>query len=224
MRRYCGSWRRYLWEGQQLNDTVTKTVPEDADFFDRVLIKHRKYLAFLLPFAIMQVIWWTTAFRFNWFPLYETRWQMPIVMFFGSTVAGMTSEGGGAVAFPVMTLLLHIDPITARDFSLIIQSAGMTCAMCVVLIMQIQIEKRAIFFGTLGSVPGIVVGSLFLDAYLSAAQKKMLFVSIWSSFAIALFILNSQHKRRTYDIIPEFSAWKAIVLILTGFVGGISDH
>lgn len=36
----------------------------------------------------------------------------------------MTSEGGGAVAFPVMTLLLQIDPITARDFSLIIQSAG----------------------------------------------------------------------------------------------------
>ncbi|PIO54178.1 hypothetical protein TELCIR_24464 [Teladorsagia circumcincta] len=132
----------------------------------------------------------------------------------------MTSEGGGAVAFPVMTLLLQIDPITARDFSLIIQSAGMTCAMCVVLIMQIQIEKRAIAFGTLGSVPGFVVGSLFLDPYLSAAQKKMLFVSIWSSFAIALFILNSQHKRRTYDIIPQFSAWKAIVLIMTGFVGG----
>ncbi|XGW18188.1 hypothetical protein V3C99_002644 [Haemonchus contortus] len=113
MRQPCGSWRRYLWEGQQLNDTAIKNVPEDADFFDRVLIKHRKYIAFLVPFAIMQ-----------------------------------------------------------------------------------------------------------LDAYLSAAQKKMLFVSIWSSFAIALFILNSQHKRRTYDIIPNFSAWKAIVLIMTGFVGG----
>ncbi|VDO38322.1 unnamed protein product [Haemonchus placei] len=220
MRQPCGSWRRYLWEGQQLNDTVIKNVPEDADFFDRALIKHRKYIAFLVPFAIMQLIWWTTAFRFNWFDLYETRWQMPVVMFFGSTIAGMTSEGGGAVAFPVMTLLLQIDPITARDFSLIIQSAGMTCAMCVVLIMQIQIEKRAIVFGTLGSVPGLVIGSIFLDAYLSAAQKKMLFVSIWSSFAIALFILNSQHKRRTYDIIPDFSAWKAIVLIMTGFVGG----
>nr|CDJ96699.1 Protein F26A1.8 [Haemonchus contortus] len=113
MRQPCGSWRRYLWEGQQLNDTAIKNVPEDADFFDRVLIKHRKYIAFLVPFAIMQ-----------------------------------------------------------------------------------------------------------LDAYLSAAQKKMLFVSIWSSFAVALFILNSQHKRRTYDIIPNFSAWKAIVLIMTGFVGG----
>ncbi|KAK6744908.1 hypothetical protein RB195_011557 [Necator americanus] len=242
MRKPCTSWRRYFWEGQQLNDNAEKTVPEDADFLDKVLIRHRKYVAFLVPFAIMQMIWWVTAFRFDWFTLYETRWQMPVVMFFGSTVAGMTSEGGGAVAFPVMTLLLQIDPSVARDFSLIIQSAGMTCAMCVVLIMQIQIEKRAILFGTLGSVPGFVIGSVLvcvfsyildsscnsysfiflqLDEHLSAAEKKMLFVSIWSSFAIALFILNAQHNRRTYDVIPQFNFWKATVLFFTGFVGGI---
>ena len=36
----------------------------------------------------------------------------------------MTSEGGGAVAFPVMTLALGIKPSVARDFSLMIQSCG----------------------------------------------------------------------------------------------------
>ena len=36
----------------------------------------------------------------------------------------MTSEGGGAVAFPVMTLLLKISPTIARDFSLMVQSVG----------------------------------------------------------------------------------------------------
>ena len=39
-------------------------------------------------------------------------------------LVGMTSEGGGAVAFPVMTLALHITPAVARDFSLMIQSCG----------------------------------------------------------------------------------------------------
>uniref|UniRef100_A0A1I7W9L5 Membrane transporter protein n=1 Tax=Heterorhabditis bacteriophora TaxID=37862 RepID=A0A1I7W9L5_HETBA len=39
-----------------------------------------------------------------------------------SNIVGMTSEGGGAVAFPVMTLGLKISPIVARDFSLIIQA------------------------------------------------------------------------------------------------------
>jgi hypothetical protein len=38
--------------------------------------------------------------------------------------SGMTSEGGGAVAFPVMTLALGIPPAVARDFSLMIQSCG----------------------------------------------------------------------------------------------------
>ena len=36
----------------------------------------------------------------------------------------MTSEGGGAVAFPVMTLALKVCPRVARDFSLMIQSCG----------------------------------------------------------------------------------------------------
>uniref|UniRef100_A0A1I7XS80 Membrane transporter protein n=1 Tax=Heterorhabditis bacteriophora TaxID=37862 RepID=A0A1I7XS80_HETBA len=97
----------------------------------------------------------------------------------------------------------------------------MTCAMSVILIMQIQIEKRAVIFGTIGSIPGFIVGSLFIDVYLTSQQKKMLFVSIWSSFAIALFILNVQHGRKTYDIIPNFKPWKASVLIMTGLVGGI---
>ena len=45
-------------------------------------------------------------------------------MVFGATIGGMTSEGGGAVAFPVMTLALGIKPSVARDFSLMIQSCG----------------------------------------------------------------------------------------------------
>jgi hypothetical protein len=49
---------------------------------------------------------------------------MTITMIFGSMVAGATSEGGGAVAFPVMTLVLKIQPTIARDFSLMTQSCG----------------------------------------------------------------------------------------------------
>lgn len=48
----------------------------------------------------------------------------------------------------------------------------------------------------------------------------MLFVSIWSSFAIALYMLNADERRKTYAAIPAFSPWKAFVLSCTGFVGG----
>ncbi|KJH39619.1 hypothetical protein DICVIV_14502 [Dictyocaulus viviparus] len=93
-------------------------------------------------------------------------------------------------------------------------------AMLVIVIMHVQIERKAVLFGMIGSVPGLVVGFNFLDPLLDAAQKKMLFVSIWSSFAIALFILNSQKKRTTYKLVVDFKLWKATVLIATGFVGG----
>ncbi|MCP9260404.1 hypothetical protein DINM_003757 [Dirofilaria immitis] len=45
-------------------------------------------------------------------------------MIFGSLIGGMTTEGGGAIAFPVMTLAMNISPIVARDFSFMIQSCG----------------------------------------------------------------------------------------------------
>ncbi|VDM43200.1 unnamed protein product [Toxocara canis] len=49
----------------------------------------------------------------------------------------------------------------------------------------------------------------------------MLFVAIWFSFAISLFILNTRKKRRTFEIIPNFCSSKAFILLLTGFVGGL---
>jgi hypothetical protein len=49
---------------------------------------------------------------------------MTITMLIGSFIGGATSEGGGAVAFPVMTLVLKLAPSVARDFSLMIQCCG----------------------------------------------------------------------------------------------------
>ena len=64
------------------------------------------------------------AIRHNYFAYFPTHYLMTITMIFGSMVAGATSEGGGAVAFPVMTLALKIEPSVARDFSLMTQSFG----------------------------------------------------------------------------------------------------
>ena len=51
---------------------------------------------------------------------------------------GMTSEGGGAIAFPVMTLAFNISPSVARDFSLMIQSCGMTAAAFTIFFMKVR--------------------------------------------------------------------------------------
>jgi hypothetical protein len=36
-----------------------------------------------------------------------------------------------------------------------------------------------------------------------------------------IFYFLRQHKRVTYDSIPNFGVWQAIVLLCTGFLGGI---
>ena len=51
-----------------------------------------------------------------------------LTMAVGSFVAGGTALGGGAVAFPAMTKVLAIEPVTAKTFSLAIQSFGMSAA------------------------------------------------------------------------------------------------
>ena len=53
-----------------------------------------------------EILWWMQAFRHDYFSYFPSRYLLSITMIFGATVAGMTSEGGGAVAFPVMTLAL----------------------------------------------------------------------------------------------------------------------
>ena len=65
-------------------------------------------------------------------------------------LAGMTSEGGGAIAFPVMTLALGIKPAVARDFSFMIQSCGMSAAAFTINFMKIKLERNSLLFCSLG--------------------------------------------------------------------------
>uniref|UniRef100_A0A915CZF0 Uncharacterized protein n=1 Tax=Ditylenchus dipsaci TaxID=166011 RepID=A0A915CZF0_9BILA len=199
-------FKKYFLEGQKLDKEHELRLQEcdakDLPFVDR----YRKYIAFAVPFVFMHIVWWTLAFRYN---------------IFRATIAGATSEGGGAVAFPVMVLLLHIDSTVARDFSLMIQSCGMTSASFTILFMKVQLEWHSILFCTLGSTFGIILGLQYVDQLLDGPTKKMLFVSIWFSFAISLYILNTQKKRVTYSRISNFNWWKACVLLVAGFVGGL---
>ncbi|RCN48607.1 hypothetical protein ANCCAN_05245 [Ancylostoma caninum] len=219
-------FKKYFLEGQHLEEDAAEelhNLPQNPTWHDLIFIKYRKFVAMLIPFVLMQSFWWMLAIRWNFFRWYPEYWHMPVTMILGSFVGGMTSEGSGAVAFPVMTLALHIAPGIARDFSLMIQSCGMTSALMCVLFMKVKIENRAVVLGTLGAIPGFIIGVHFIDPLFTGPQKKMMFVSIWTAFAIALGILNSQKKRATFREIPEFCFWKGFVLFITGFVGGVFD-
>ena len=135
--------------------------------------------------------------------------------------SGMTSEGGGAVAFPVMTLALNQSPIDARDLSMMIQSIGMSCAAFAIFFMRVRIEFHSLICCTLGGMFGLVFGFHIVDPVMSPAVKKLSFVSIWFAFASVLVFLNRTSNRRTFNKIPNFNWWKIVVLVVAGVIGGI---
>lgn len=225
---------QYFLEGQLLATATS----EQQSFWAR----HRKPIAILLPALLVHTVWWSVMITQDYFYLFtetsgsldKPRYLMSITMVFGSMVAGATSEGGGAVAFPVMTLALGIAPAVARDFSFMIQSVGMVASSFTILTMRLQLEWKALLYVSLGGVVGIIFGLEQVAPRLSPSYSKMYFVVIWSSFAIGLFLLNRHHDRKVYDSIQGWQQavvckynnwdvinWKRECLFAFGVLGGI---
>ncbi len=173
-----------------------------------------------LPLAVWSIwlLFFTAEPRWH---LFAENWFMPITMAVGSFIAGSTSEGGGAVAFPVMTILFDIQPAVARDFALMIQSVGMTSAAIAIWQNRIAIESRALIFAGLGGVVGIILGLEIVAPSVPAVEAKMFFVSLWLSFGVALLWLNRDRQRRVWQRIPHFQRHDALILLVVGALGGV---
>ena len=144
---------------------------------------------------------------------------MAPTMLVGSFIAGSTSVGGGAVAFPVMTLVLDIDPPIARDFSLMIQSVGMGAASIAIVLMGIRVQWTVVIWANLGGLLGIAIGYQ-IAAILSPPLIKMFFVSLWFALALALYLIN-RGGRDVVEHIDHYSVSRLLALFAVGIVGGI---
>ena len=145
---------------------------------------------------------------------------MSVTMIFGSFIAGASSEGGGAIAFPVMTLVFNIGPHIARNFSLAIQSVGMTAAAIIILRNRYPIEYRYLIPVSIGGGIGIIFGTFFVIPIVTAPFVKMLFVTFWLSFGVILFYVNRIYKREVFERIPVLSKTELLFLLIVGFSGG----
>jgi uncharacterized membrane protein YfcA len=174
--------------------------------------------------ALLAIIVWIAWFYLagpNPFIYIQEYWEISVTMIFGSLIAGATSEGGGAVAFPVFTKLLHINPVDAKVFSFAIQSIGMTSASLVIIYLGIKVEWRVIFWASLGGALSTVLSSIWLAPLLPSPVLKMSFTAMITSFAITLFVLNRREERLCHDNLPRVGLSEQIILISAGFLGGI---
>ena len=147
-------------------------------------------------------------------------WEAAVTMVFGSMVAGGTSMGGGGVAFPVFTKVLHVPPHEAKIFSLAIQSVGMSAASLTIVAMKTRVEWRFIWWASLGGVPGIILGSVFLAPVLPPDVIKFSFTMMVSSFGFVLFILNRTRRSRNLAI-PFWSKREQVISLIAGIWGGM---
>ena len=119
-------------------------------------------------------------------------WRIALTMVFGSMVGGGTSEGGGAIAFPIFTKLLHIAPYDARNFSLAIQSVGMGSATLSILYLRIPIERRVLFYAGVPGVLGVVFGAYFVAPFVPPVIVRTSFTVLVSSLGVALLLVNRE--------------------------------
>jgi len=175
---------------------------------------------FIFPFLVI-VVWLSFMIINDNFSVFKEGWKASVTMIFGAFIAGASSEGGGAVAFPVFTLLLDLTPSIARNFSVAIQSIGMTAASLIIIFSKVKIEKRVILFSLLGGFLGLVIGTFFIEPYLSPKFTKLFFVSLWLSFGITLSVSKFNKKDNFYDVLPSLGAKDKIAMLSFGFLGGI---
>lgn len=237
------SFSKYFLLDQKLQDgkLAVKDVANDASFYQR----HRRICSFLIPAFIVWILWWPYMATESAFDLFvgttgsfqAPRWYTSLTMVFGATVAGATSEGGAAIAFPVLTLTMGVAPGIARDFSYLIQSCGMTAAAFSIWFMGIKCEWNSILWCSIGGLVGLVFGLEYVAPALTPAFNKMYFVCIWLAFAVSLYWINRLSGVRKVDAIEGWASdkdvvWKhedssvslnknAMVLTAFGILGGI---
>ncbi len=174
---------------------------------------------FFLTTVLCGWLWY--MFKHESFEIYTRQWATVITMIFGSFIAGASPEGSAAVAYPIFTLILKIQPAIARNFAFAIQSIGMTSASLLIIGLKLKVDWNYIIFVAIGGVIGLFLGTYYVVPLVSPVQAKLFFVSLWLSFGIALWLQNRKTQREVFESIQNFKNSDKGRLIIFGLVGGI---
>lgn len=177
---------------------------------------------FRLWFITALVAWLWLFVSYSDLSFLLSHWYYPAIMVVGAFVAGLTPEGGGAVAFPVLNIFLNIDREMARDFSLMIQSIGMTSASIFILS---QANDRTVFKPLLWMIPLCFIGFLLGMHYFQTLPIyiiQALFLSLITAFAVVYNLSDhrgDQAQLRTLTV-KEW-ALACVILLLGGICASL---
>ncbi len=150
-----------------------------------------------------------------------THFEMTLTMVLGSFIAGATSEGGGAVAFPVMTLLLDVPPPVARDFSHLIQSVGMTAASLTILLTGIRIHRPTVLIAGATGALGVILSQELIAPHIAPVPAKLMYTSVWLSFGACLLYVVYIARTPAIETLAYDTARRAGLIAVAGLAGGL---
>lgn len=174
---------------------------------------------FRLWLAIAMLVWVSLFITFNDLAFLFEHWFYPVIMILGAFVAGVTPEGGGVVAFPVLNIFIGIERTLARDFSLMIQSIGMTSASIFILTHSsnnIRVYKPMLWLIPVAFI-GFVIGMKTLQN-IPVYIIQALFLSLIATFAVAYYL--SDH-RGTKDDLQLKKTSDYVIAVPVLFLGGM---
>jgi uncharacterized protein len=195
--------------------SLPKSAPEDKSRSAPRALRFNLWLALL--------IWvvWLLFGGINALHHLLVDWKVALTMVFGSMVGGGTSEGGGAIAFPIFTKLLHIAPYDARNFSLAIQSVGMGAASLSILYQRVPIERRALLYAGVPGIAGVILGARWIAPLIPPVIVRTSFTVLVTSLGIALLLVNREGGAIRNSKLPWIGGRERFILIAAGFLGGI---
>ncbi len=167
---------------------------------------------------------WLVLFSvFDSIKFFLDHWYYAAMMVGGAFVAGFTPEGGGAVAFPVLSVFLKVDRVLARDFAMMIQSIGMTSASIFIL-TQAQTRVKD-YRPLLGFVPlaaiGTALGFMFLQK-IPVYIIQAMFLSLSATFVVTYYLSDHRGTKETVDVNSNLDLfYLGLVLIVGGMISSL---
>lgn len=122
-------------------------------------MKANLLIAFL-PAVVVWPVWiYCMTVKGVWSVAFGRYYPMTCAMIIGCFIAGSTPLGGAVTAFPVAVLVLKFTPVQGRDFSILIQSIGMTAAAYLITIRKKHLVKMDLVqVGCVANTFGIILG------------------------------------------------------------------
>lgn len=174
---------------------------------------------FRLWLAVALITWISLFIVYNDLVFLAQHWFYPAIMVLGAFVAGVTPEGGGVVAFPVLNIFIGIERTMARDFSLMIQSIGMTSASIFILTHSsnnIRAYKPMLWLVPVSFI-GFVLGMQLLQS-IPVVIIQALFLSLIATFAVIYYLSDHRGTEGTLKLTNKFDHWITIPVL---FLGGM---